>query len=462
MVIATTPVHATDTPLPQQLTNLDAGRLRAYREHLDFYEGRQWSETPRRRERRLTFNYARTVIEKTASYTMAGVSSAVDPADASPGAAADARRAEQALRDTYDDNALDQLDFDNEIDCSVLGDAAYKVTWDAAESRVRVSAPDVQGLYAWPIADDPSRLWRIASRYTLPADEAEVLFETRPTPPGQANPPRRMTPRRSERGERTVVEVWTDDTFELWLDNTLVESAANPYGFIPFVIYPNVREPKQFWGVSDLVAIKEPLRELNRALTQLSTILELSGNPIAVLENVTEAQDIAVQPGAVWEIPEKARAYLLDLLQGGGAGLHVEYAKLVLRTLHDLAEVPRSAFGESHQALSGVALQLELDPLLKKVARKRLIRGAALRRRNEMVLRILEQHTGESFAPYRSRIVWSPVLPQDRSRLVEDETRLVSAGIHSRRTAASLLDVADPDAEWQRWRDEESAQGGAR
>ena len=99
----------------------------------------------------------------------------------------------------------------------------------------------------------------------------------------------------------------------------------------------------------------------------------------------------------------------------------------MLRTLHDLAEVPRSAFGETRQALSGVALQIELDPLLKKVQRKRLIRGAAFRRRNEMVLRILEQHTGESFAPYRSRVVWGPVLPQDRSRLVEDEARLVAS-----------------------------------
>ncbi len=175
-----------------------------------------------------------------------------------------------------------------------------------------------------------------------------------------------------------------------------------------------------------------------------------------MLENITEAQDIAVQPGAVWEVPEKAKAYLLDLLQGGGVGLHVDYANLVLRTLHDLAEVPRSDFGETRQALSGVALQMELDPLLKKVNRKRLIRAAAFRRRNEMTLRILEKETGESFAPYRSRVVWGPILPQDRARLVEEEARLVEAGIHSRRTAASLLGVADPDVEWERWQEEES------
>ncbi len=427
---------AVQMPLAQQIARMDAGRLRAYRENLEFYQGRQWADPTRRRERRLTLNYAKAVIEKTASYTMSGLSFVVDPEDGSAEAGERARRAERALREIHAANNLEQLEFDNEIDCSVLGDAAYKVTWDAAEK------------------------------------EAEMLYGALGTT-GRAG--LKPAPTRGNLSEHTIVEVWTDADFELWIDGAPFESRENPYGFIPFVIYPNVREPKQFWGVSDLVALKEPLRELNRAMSQLSLILELSGNPIAVLENVTEAQDIAVQPGAVWEIPEKARAYLLDLLQGGGVGLHVEFANLLLRTFHDLAEVPRSAFGETKHALSGVALQMELDPLLKKVERKRLIRGAALRRRNEMALRILEQYTTlrqgslgpgsgqaartEGFAPYRSRAVWGPVLPQDRSRLVEDEARLVAGGIHSRRTAAGLLDVADPDGEWSRWREEEREMG---
>ncbi len=426
--------------LPQQIERLDTERMRRYTENLAFFQGKQWTEPQRRRERRVTFNYAKTVIEKTASYTMSGLSFVVDPEDSSPEALDRARRTEAALRHAYADCGLDLLDFEAEIDCSVLGDGAYRVIWDADERRIRVSTPDVQGLYAWQSAGDPGRFWRVASKYKLLREEAEASL----------GPLTGI----AARDEHAVVEVWTDEAFELWVDGTLVEETANPYGFIPFVIYANIREPKRQWGVSDLEALKEPLRELNRAVSQLSTILELSGNPIAVLENVTEAQDIAVQPGAVWEIPEKARAYLLDLLQGGGVNLHVEYAGLILRTLHDLAEVPRSAFGETKQSLSGVALEMELDPLLKKVQRKRLIRGAAFRRRNEMILRILEQYTGEQFAPYRSRVVWGPVLPQDRTRLTIDETRLVNAGIHSRRTAAGLLDVPDPDGEWERWRQE--------
>ena len=59
--------------IAQQIARMEAGRLRAYRENLEFYQGRRWLDPIRRRERRLTLNYAKTVIEKTASYTMSGL-----------------------------------------------------------------------------------------------------------------------------------------------------------------------------------------------------------------------------------------------------------------------------------------------------------------------------------------------------------------------------------------------------
>ena len=86
---------------------------------------------------------------------------------------------------------------------------------------------------------------------------------------------------------------------------------------------------------------------------------------------------------------------------------------------------------------------IELDPLLKKVQRKRLLREAAFKRRNEMILRLLEQYTGVAYALYRSRVVCGELLPIDRSWLVADETRLVAAGIHSRRRAAPEAGAAD-------------------
>jgi len=98
---------------------------------------------------------------------------------------------------------------------------------------------------------------------------------------------------------------------------------------------------------------------------------------------------------------------------------------------------------------------MELHPLLQKVKRKRTIRTAVYRRRNELILRVLEKMTGESFGNHRSRIIWGPVLPQDRDRLVRDEQILVGTGIHSRRRAMDELGIENPDIEFERWLEEE-------
>ena len=374
-----------ETPLPRVLAQRDTDRLRRYREYLDYHEGRRGAPVaPRRsRERSLVFNYARSIVEKGAAYLVTEHRPVVTAAP-SEAVRADAER---VLREVWDANDLARLDVETEVDAAVLGDGAFKVTWDDEEARVVVSAPDVQGLFAWWVGDDVRRLRRVASRYEVDGVE--------------------------------VVEAWTPARFELWSDGERVEDRENPYGAIPFVLYPNLPRPKQFWGMSDIEPLREPLEELNRAFTQLSRILELSGNPIAVLENVEEARDIAVQPGAVWEVPEQARAYLLDLLQGGGVRLHVEYVDLVYRALHDLSEVPRVAFGEGRSTQSGIALRVELDPLLRRVERKRLIRTAAMRRRDRLILAVAGRHLGRSFEGVDTTIEWSPVLPADALGPVE-------------------------------------------
>jgi len=426
-----------ETSIPKQLIQRDIDRIRRYKELLDFYQGKHWEGRDRRGEKRLTFNYAKVFVDKITSYLMSGINFAVDVVEDSEEARARAKKAEAALYQVYENNNLVQLDLETEIDCAVLGDACYKVIWDQEAGQVRITAPDSNGIYAWWLGDDISRVWRVASKYCISAEETEFLYKVRP-----------------KAKTATVVEVWTDWEFEFYLDNVLQEKKPNPYGFIPFVIYPNLREPKKFWGVSDLTQIMESQRELNRAMSQLSKILELSGNPIAVLENVEESEDIAVRPGAVWNIPEDAKAYLLDLLQGGGVRLHIDYINLLYRILHDISESPRAVFGGADRDLSGVAMEIELQPLLQKVRRKRLVRTAAYNKRNEMALKLLERYKGEDFGVNRLRVVWGPVLPQDVTRLVANEQTLVQTGIHSRRRAMDELGLEDPEYEFSRWLEE--------
>lgn len=459
--------------IPSQLQRMDFLRRRDYRENLRFYYGFQWPyERVNQKRRRLVFNYAKTIIEKVTSYLMTGVSFAVDPEDGSPEALARARATEALLQEVYERQDLALLDFDTELDCAILGDAAYKVTWDPVAGSVRVTNPDVTGLYVWWMPDDLSQIWRVATQYALDNEQISDLYglvmdEKQPS--------------------QKITEVWTQRRFQLYVGARLLEEKANPYGFIPLVIYPNLRKPHQFWGESDITNIKQSVQELNRAMSQLSAILEVSGNPIAVLEGVTQAEDIAVEPGAVWEIPTDAKAYLLDLLAHGGMDVHMKYIDVLYRTLHDLGESPRTAFGGSASPnIAALAMQLDLDPIIKKVRRKQLIRTVAYKKRAEMILRLYDRYgpspakrmrrtedsglrtessslspQSSSWWPARVRVVWGPVMPQDRARDAEINALLVDRGVISRATAAEAAGVEDPEAELTRWLGENEQIAGA-
>ena len=460
---------------PSQLNRMDTARLAAYRTNLDFYNGSQWQQTSRHRQ--LVFNYVKVSIDKVTSFLMPGLGFACYPGGTPlslrgaeiPRFARNklrkleseedrACKAEQFLRQVYENNNLQQLDYETEVDTAILGDGCYKVIWDTDEKRIRITAPDISGIYAWWLGDDTARVWRVASRYTLTQDEVQLLYS-----------------RAIEKKTATITELWTAKNFDLFLDNDLMESKPNPYGFIPFVIFPNIKQPKKFWGESDIPALVQPQRELNRALSQLSRILELSGNPIAVLENIASAEDIKVQPGALWTIPEDAKAYLLDLLQGGGVRLHVDYIDLLYRSLHDISELPRAAWGGAEKELSGSALRIELGSLIQKVIRKRTIRTNVYHQRNDVILKLGEMFMHENFEGVNHRVVWGQILPQDVDRQAQTEQLLVHAGVHSRRTAMDELGIQDPDEEFNRWLEErkqilemnqefraQSTRGGAR
>jgi hypothetical protein len=453
---------------PSDLAQLDRSRFSDYKSNLDFYNGSQWAAKSKNRQ--LVFNYAKIAIDKITSYLMTGLNYAFEPLNNVAVASATkqspvntklsdlAKRAEDLIYQVLDQNNCGELDYTTEVDAAILGDGCFKVTWDAVEKRIRITAPDVNGLYAWWTGDDLTRVYQVASRYQL--SQAEILS---------------LYKKATQKKTVQMTELWTAKDFILFMDTDVIDRKPNPYGFIPFIIFPNLRQPKQFWGVSDIPTLQEPQKELNRALSQLSRILEVSGNPIAVLEGVESSDDIQVRPGAVWNLPNDTKAYLLDLLQGGGIRLHIDYINLVYQTLHDLSESPRAAYGGIQKELSGVALEVELQSLLQKVNRKRLVRTNVYKRRNEMILKLWAKFMREDLTQTSQKVCWGQVLPQDRARESQNEQLLVQSGVHSRRTAMDNLGVRDPELEFEKWMDErkrilqqnndfkaQSTQGGAR
>ena len=138
-------------------------------------------------------------------------------------------------------------------------------------------------------------------------------------------------------------------------------------------------------------------------------------------------------------------------MAGGGPG-GGRAPGAALRAIFEVSETPRTAFGDAGRVLSGVALETELRPLIQKTLRRRVTWTAALRRRNALILRLAEQFgyaeaQPGAFAPYRSRVVWPPMVPKDDAQEVANNVALVQAGLRSHRTAMDALGTENPEAE---------------
>jgi hypothetical protein len=351
---------------------------------------------------------------------------------------AQANRIETLLAELLAELDADRLDFALAIDSAVLGDGVIKVTWDTAARRPRLAAVDPATLLAWWSPDTPTEAYRFQQHYSLPGQAIAGL--------GWADAallvPDRLYP---------VIEDWTAERWMVTVAGQTARDETNPYGWLPYLVLPNNAGGAEFWGESDLEDLIDVCRELNARLSTLSRVLDLSGAPIAVLENVDGSEGISVGPGAKWELPEGARAYLLDLLSGGGVGLHIQYVDELRTALHDLAETPRTAFGEAGRAIAGAALQVELQPLVQKVNRKRRGLDSHYRRRNAMLLDLMERFGGAPIGGLRRTVpIWPPILPSDREADARVGVQLVNAKVRSRRSVAADLGEEDPDAEMSR------------
>ncbi|HEU0164053.1 MAG TPA: phage portal protein, partial [Thermomicrobiales bacterium] len=397
---------------PGALTAADEARFARYVESLSFYHGEQWPAPTRKGTRQLVFNYARALIRKSASYVFPGpVTFSIAPGDIGSAAQAKANEAERLLAGIVQALDLARLDLALAVDAAILGDAAVKVTWDTTRKRPRVVAVDPATLVVRTAADDPRAIASVTQAYGLTGSQIAAMLPDGGTGIADLDP---------ERGY-PVVETWTDARWQMQVAGQIVHDGPNPCGWIPYAIATNDPRPFAFWGQSDLTDLVDVCVEINQRMTVLSRVLELSGAPIAVLENVDGSEGISVGPGAKWELPEGAKAYLLDLLEGGGTEVHLSYVAQLFSILHDLSETPKTAFGDSGRDLSGAALEVEIQPLVQKVARKRRMWDAFFAERNFRLLDLLERFGGHDLGGLRqTTTLWPPVLPSDTDSAVRN------------------------------------------
>lgn len=440
-----------------QLVNLapsEAERLAKYREARDFYEGTQWVGRRRRGETRLTFNYARRLMQSAVAYMFSSpVTFNVPASEETEEGSRAAALAERTLADYLGRIGADELDPELALESSIVGDAVVKVTWDPVAAMPRVTPVDAGAVRVEASPDRPKEpvLWE--HHYDMTADQlAAAMPQARPlifavpgTWPG------------SDAAYR-VVETWTAERWRMEFGGHPLLDLPNPYGWLPYLAVVNNPTATAFWGSSDLRDLYEVCRELNTRASVLADMLNLSGYPIAVLENVDGSENINVGPGAKWELPEDAKAYLLDLLEGGGVALHLDVFRETRTTLHDLSETPRTSFGDTGRVISGAGMEVEIQPLVQKVRRKRRAFDRFYRERNARLLDLAERFGGVALGGVRRAVaVWPDILPTDADGEANRLAVLTGSDNMSHRTAMAEWGIEDPEGEWARLLEEREA-----
>lgn len=322
-----------------------------------------------------------------------------------------------------------------ELGLAVDGDGITKVTWDASRG-VRVVDVDPSAVYVERDAADPSTVALVAQQYEIAEGRTSPAL---PAGIGAAFGPR---------GKTTITEVWTRDRWEIWRGEELSYAEENPYGgLIPYVVAANVRLAREWWGVSDVLPLVGLQDAINTGEHDLDWTMELAGN-VVVRTGVDDSKALAVRPGVVWDLPEKATASVLDLLTGNAVGQRLDYLSHLRDVAHSLSRVPHVSVGDAGigSTVSGLALQLQLGPLERLIATKRVSRTAALRERARLVASLGSQFGGLPEIDGLPDVSWRDAIPSDRQGdLANSETELRLG----RDAEAVLADIGveDPRAE---------------
>lgn len=419
------------SPSPsQRLTSQHAQRLAHYQELRDFYEGRHF--TPRRPGRgQLVANYARAIADKHVAYTFARgvhIQGLETPSGGhhSP--------AESALDDILEQAAFYRVLLQAGTNACVLGDAVLKVMWDPA-GRIRILNVDPSRFFPTFRSDDPTVFREVSVLSTISPPEAAERYGLHLSRPGE------------------LLETWTADALTVQVGTTTVFQGINPYGFVPFVHVPNLAPPGSTFGLSELEDVIPLNRELEERLSDQADTIRYHADPPVIFKGVREHTDLAVGPGTVWDVPADAA---VDLLEWRGQLPAVDrHIERVLRAMFDVAEAPRSSFGDTEQPFSGVALETQLQPVVQRTLRRRIVWEPALREIARFCLLLAEQFgvdgaTPGQYAPYRVRVQWLPMLPKDDDAEANRFIALTAASLRSHTTAMEALGVSDPEAELAR------------
>lgn len=407
--------------------------------------------------------------------------------DPSPDAIA-AAEVQQRLRDWAEAELFPLRMQAAERKAVLLGDGIYLLAWDPSKNRVRLKTYD-PGFYfpvleddadpgdfpnrvhlAWETPEDPksgikAKLRRVTYELApiAPADtfapETEATERIYPWAPGR---PSTVTCYLTDaewlledlRHGQSLDELPLDKaTFRTRADGEVLYELDLQIDFLPVVHISNNIADGEHFGQSSLAKVMQVLDELAETDTDSAKASATTGAPIIGLAGARAEVDRAtgrprpmtIQPGTVFQLSDGGR---MDVLDTSG-----QLAELRARTeeVRDRAAVnarlPAVSLGtvDPSDVPSGYALQLSLGPLDSLVDSMRLARAHKYVLLLKLVQRLHQAGRAEGWPvgeTMAARLVFGPHTPTDRTAILDEVVKGVTANVLSLETGVRMLQDA--------------------
>jgi hypothetical protein len=356
----------------------DTRRFERIEQAWSFYYGWHWPFTREDDEALVVTNYVRKFIDKKCEFLIGADFTLNVPKSLES-------RTLPKLLSVWKDNGRQALNYEIAQEGAVTGDVFVLITMDRSDPQVRRFDP---------LSQQRIVIQRLSSNQCYP-----VWDETKPN--GRYGRPmrafslvryiRRYNAARQEDEEVRYILTITPTQIIEQIGDDREKIEPNVLGEVTVVHIPNYPTAGSMFGMDDISDLIPLNKDHNEKSTDVSDSINYNSSPITVIIGA-KAKNLERSPRAIWAIPNVGATVTHLQLEGEleAANTYLDRTK---DAMHDIAGVPKSAFGntENMSGTSGVALAMTLQPLIDERNRKRATYEPGYERINYFILRYAEK-----------------------------------------------------------------------
>jgi hypothetical protein len=379
-----------------------------------------------------------------------------------------AQQLEDIINEVWVDSNGRAIQMENAVLSQFLGGNVFQAVWHAPwedarkEKRIPISIHSIIPDFFLPVwkSNEPWNLLEAYVVYRIPASAAAQQYGVKTT---------------STTGFVIYVEHWTRDRYSVFLDGVPLttninnvkftfKDVVNPFGFVPFVYIPHMREGS-FWGSSICEDLTGLTREYNARLADIGDnmhdtvhremyVRNLSQDPVPkkLNERVT-ATNIGNTNGATKEPPE---VFAIDPVALPQSATDFADKTLWTQTLRQ-GDVSDVAYGEDEGSQrSALTLAFRMWPSTAHARMERTYWTEGLNHLARMIIKMIVCKADDPAIKklgvdipedWQHRVKfaqdWLPMIPRDREQLVNEVILLFQSGLMSPQRALHVLGGVD-------------------